>query len=221
MKTQGIAGIVVALTCSVASASTIAAWTFETSQPSVSNATDAGPFAAEVGTGSASGHHASANTDYSSPAGNGSAHSFSSNTWAVGDYYQFQTSAADFTDLTLTFDQTRSSTGPASFNLQYSTDGAAYTTLAPFSPYAVAATTWDTSNAMAASKYTVDLSVIPALNHSATVFFRLTAAGDPSSAAGTVRVDNVSVEGTAVPEPAAVGIALMTWCLAVRRLRSR
>src|SRR5262245_54423391 len=63
-----------------AQASLIASWTFETTQPA-GTAANIGPLAAEIGTGSATGHHASATTVYSSPAGNGSAHSFSSNMW--------------------------------------------------------------------------------------------------------------------------------------------
>src|ERR1700742_1621680 len=54
-----------------AHASIIADWTFETSQP-----VTAGPYSPEIGAGSASGSHAGAST-YSTPAGNGSAHSYS------------------------------------------------------------------------------------------------------------------------------------------------
>src|SRR6266446_9928561 len=84
----------------------IAQWTFETSIPAT-----AGPFAPEVGSGSASGLHAGAAV-YSSPAGNGSAHSYSANTWAVGDYWQFQTSTLGFSGIALSWDQASSSTGP-------------------------------------------------------------------------------------------------------------
>src|SRR3954466_2740345 len=90
-----------------AMAGTIAGWTFETSIPAT-----AGPHAAEIGSGSATGVHAGAAT-FSSPAGNGSTHSFSSNTWAIGDYYQFTTSSAGLSDIAITWDETRSSTGPS------------------------------------------------------------------------------------------------------------
>src|SRR4051794_2744650 len=70
----------------------IAKWTFETSAPVVTPG--AGIWvtnvAAEIGTGIASGFHAG-NAAYTSPAGNGSSHSFSANTWAVGDIFQFAT----------------------------------------------------------------------------------------------------------------------------------
>src|SRR5438105_15687052 len=77
----------------------IAQWTFETSAP-----TTAGPIAPEVGSGSASGSHAGAAV-YSSPAGNGSVHSYSANTWAVGDYWQFQTSTLGSSGISLSWDQ--------------------------------------------------------------------------------------------------------------------
>src|ERR1700744_5961826 len=88
-----------------AQAATLATWNFETSQPLT-----AGPLAAEIGTGSALGHHASAAAVYSTPAGNGSSHSFSSNNWSVGDYYQFSVSTLGDTDVSFSWDQTSSST---------------------------------------------------------------------------------------------------------------
>src|SRR5437764_1483222 len=81
-----------------ASADTLATWTFETAPitgtytPGASTSTtnffaDSG---LQAGTAFASGLHAAAATAYSSPAGNGSTHSFSVNNWAVNDYWQFQ-----------------------------------------------------------------------------------------------------------------------------------
>ena len=105
LRSVGTMGLGFGLIAGVAHADTLADWTFESSIPATS-----GPFAAEIGTGAASGHHASTST-YSSPAGNGSAHSFSSNTWAAGDYYQFSTSTLGDSAISLSFDQTSSSTG--------------------------------------------------------------------------------------------------------------
>src|SRR5690349_21798851 len=72
----------------------IADWTFETSVP-----TTAGPYVAEGGvnaaTSFASGLHAGASV-YSNPAGAGSAESFSSTAWAIGDYYQFTSSTIGY-----------------------------------------------------------------------------------------------------------------------------
>jgi hypothetical protein len=71
-------------------AQTIAQWTFETTFGGISGTgTSLTGILPEVGTGSASGVHAAAATIWSSPSDNGSAHSFSANTWAVGDYWKY------------------------------------------------------------------------------------------------------------------------------------
>src|SRR4051812_10664823 len=95
---------------------TTAAFTFETSGIPL-NATNVtapaiGPLIAESGVGSAFGSHTATATVYSSPAGNGSARSFSSNNWVVGDYYQFNVPTTLLQDIMISFDQTSSSTGP-------------------------------------------------------------------------------------------------------------
>ena len=82
---------------------TIAKWTFETSQPGVVTlpaTPGAGVWitniAAEVGSGIASSLHRGSAT-YSSPAGNGSAHSISSATWTnLGDCFQFAVSTVGY-----------------------------------------------------------------------------------------------------------------------------
>jgi len=201
-----------ALVPALAHAQVIADWTFETSQPST-----AGPFAPETGAGQASGSHASSAAVYSTPAGNGSPHSFSSNNWSVGDYYQFVVSTAGEQDISLTFDQTSSNTGPRDFQVEYSTDGTDFTNFG--SVYSVLAdaspnTPWSSAGADQ-SVYTTadDLSSITALNGAANVYFRLVDTDTTSANAGAVgtggtdRVDNVVVQGTAVvPEPASAAL---------------
>ena len=180
---------------SALAATTIAQWTFESPN------TPAGATAAiypnsinpAVGAGNAGGVHASASTVWSTPAGNGSTFSFSSNNWAIGDYYQFSTSTLNNTDIQVSWHQTRSSTGPSDFKLAYSTDG---TTFTDFDTYIVPANTWSTSGSpVAGSIFTRDLSAVTALDNQATVYFRLiaTIAG---AAAGSNRVDNFTVSGT-------------------------
>src|SRR5262245_41131408 len=71
----------------------IAVWTFEPEPFLDADGLNlaAGPSVTpSTGTGSLSGLHASAATDWTTPTGNGSANAYSSNTWADGDYYQFQ-----------------------------------------------------------------------------------------------------------------------------------
>jgi hypothetical protein len=192
---------------SVSSAATIATWTFETSIP-----TTAGPHAPEVGAGQALGIHANAGVVYSNPAGNGSAESFSSNFWETGDSYQFQVSTLTYSDLIFSWNQNRSSTGPANFDLQYSTNGTTFTT---FASYVIpSGITWSsgTPDATNTTVFSQNLSAIAAIENQPTVYFRLTNTSATGATGGTNRIDNVSVEGTVVPEPATLalgGIALI------------
>lgn len=178
-------------------AATVAKWTFETSIPLATGASISG-LAAEVGNGTASGLHASAVTAYSNPVGNGSAESFSANTWAIGDYYQFQTSLAVSSDIGLTWEQTRSSSGPASFTLWWSIDGINFS---PALTYAVSATTWGSGSYTAGTAFSADLTSISGLDFANTAYFRLSAAAAPSAAGGTSRVDDFAVFSNYVPVP--------------------
>ena len=187
-----------------AMAATIAMWTFETSQP-----VTAGPHAAEVGTGSASGLHAGAAT-YSTPAGNGSPRSFSSNVWAIGDYYQFTSSSASLSDIVISWDETRSGTGPANFEVQYTTDGSTYQAIPALlvPAYTVPAVTWNgtTPDGTGTSSFSRDLSTITGLNNNSTIGFRLVATSAPTSTGGTNRVDNFKIATVEVPEPASAAL---------------
>jgi hypothetical protein len=190
-----------------ASASVIADWTFETSAPAT-----AGPFNPESGAGQASGSHAGTST-YSSPAGNGSSHSFSSTNWAVGDYYQFKVSTTGLSNIDLTFDQTSSNTGPGNFQLEYSTTGSGFTNFG--SAYTVLANSapnppWNATTGSSLYTITDDLSSITALNNAPAVYFRLadsstvSANGGVVASGGTDRVDNVIVQS--VPEPMSMSV---------------
>jgi hypothetical protein len=200
----------------------IANWTFETSQP-----TTAGPYVPEVGAGAASGFHQSAST-YSSPSGNGSAHSFSSNTWGVGDYYQFTFASSGYTDLTLGFDQTSSSTGPGAFKVEVSTDGTTYTDLAGGS-YSVLAnsspnTPWNTTTPNSAYSYTFDGLADGIVGIRLVDTSTIAAGGGPVGTGGTDRVDNVVISGVAVPEPSSLamcGIAGVAGLVIAHRRRKR
>lgn len=203
----------VSMMAAVAKADILAAWTFETSVPIT-----AGPHAAEGGLvgGDATGFHASGAAVYSNPVGNGSFESFSSNTWAIGDYYQFETSTAGYQDIAITWAQTRSSTGPAIFDLEYSTDGVTFTTLVD--DYTVGQITWSSGLFDPASVFGPAAGPSD-LNDQASIFFRLTAASAPSGAAGTNRVDDIIITGNLIPEPASLGLLVVGALFAARRRR--
>jgi hypothetical protein len=202
-----------------------ALWTFETSLPAT-----AGPFPAELGpdaaTSNASGFHTGAAV-YSNPAGNGSAHSFSANTWAVGDYYQFTTPRNGTASLPIAWDQTSSGTGPAHYALRVSNDGTNFVDVTGFSSYTVQANAapnpvW---NATTASSIYSFSTIMTGLTGS-TVTVRMVdldtvaASGGTVAVAGTDRIDNVNIGGV-VPEPttlAMAGIGLLGLVsIAVRR----
>ena len=183
-----------------------------------------GTLAPDSGTGAASGSHAASAT-YSFVAGNGSAKSFSSNTWAVGDYYQFQISAPGYMNLAVSFDMARSATGDPGFNLLYSADGTTFSLFTSFSVYAPTTTGTSTftsggggtttasgvpafasGSSNSAFNLSFDFSAVTALNNIATDFFRVVANTTPGSTSGTDRIDNFIVTGTAVPEPSTLAL---------------
>jgi hypothetical protein len=199
----------------LASAATISQWTFETIPPAdLTNSANGPAVAADVGGGSAtaSGVHASAATDWTTPVGNGSANSFSANTWGVGDFWQFQLSTLGFVDLVVAFDQTSSGTGPRDFKLAYSLTGSSFT---DFQSYAVLENgvgnpAWSGTTPQPAYAFSFDLSSIAGVENVGNVFLRLvdtsgvSADGGAVGSGGTNRVDNFTVSGTAIAAPPGV-----------------
>ena len=156
-----------------ARAGTIANWTFETSPPTTATQ------APDVGTGSGTVFHAATGATYTNPSGNGSAESWNTNTWTIGDYFQFQVSTIGESGITFAWDQTRSTAGPGvltptapNFRLQYSTDGAVFTDVVD---YLTPTVTWNNTTADNSTKFFQDLSSISALDNQPAVYFRLTA----------------------------------------------
>lgn len=175
----------------------IAEWTFENGQTLARTDSQTSPtVAASMGTGIASGYHASANTDWSAPVGNGSSTSFSANNWAVGDYWQFYVSTLGYKEIALSWDQTRSGTGPLRFDLLYSLDDVTYTLLSD--SFAVSAATWNSGNSVAASQFSRSLGSVVAVDDQASVYFRLVVDTAGSAAGGASRIDNFIVSGTEI-----------------------
>jgi hypothetical protein len=209
-------------------AQVIADWTFETSVPNTS-----GPYSPEIGVGSATGSHSGAAV-FSSPAGNGSLHSYSANTWAIGDYYQFQVSTLGLSGISVSYDQISSSTGPGQFTFQYSTDGSIfssfglqYNVLVNSSP-----NNWSTSTPISGSSYSFNLISITALDNASTVYFRVIQTSTLSAsqanggatapaAGGTDRIDNFIVSATPVPEPTTLALVAFGGMSALLAFRKR
>ncbi len=206
-----------------AQAATLALWTFEASVPASS-----GPHTAEAGefatTSFATGSHVS--TTYSNPVGNGSTESFSSNNWSVGDYYQFQTSTLGYESISVSFHQTRSTTGPASFTLAWSVNGTDFT---PFGSYLVPVVTWSSGGSPNSdSIFPFALAVVSALSNANEVYFRLISNDVSTTTGGSNRVDNFIVSGdlipaAPIPEPAHsfVGLLLAGGVMIRRRVPAK
>ena len=227
MKAFIIASLLLGAIAAPLSAQVIAGWNFDAATIS-STSTSFGPITADVGSGSASGQHAAAATAWSTVVGNASAKSFNSNNWAVGDFYQFQTSTAGKSGIAVSWDQTGSATGPKDFSLSYSTDGTTFTSFASYSILVNGTpnSPW-TSGGSRNSAYTLsyDLSAITALDNSANVYFRLIDAsttalnGGTVATAGSDRVDNFTI--TAIPEPSTYALLSGLVGLSAAALRRR
>lgn len=167
-------------------------------------------------------------TSYTAPAGNGSAYAFSSNVWKAGDFYQAKFDTTGYTGINFSFDMTRSSTGPATWIIEMSTNGgSSFSTLsASYAPVVAGATgsgtvSWNTTTSQSAfnSSYNLDASA----NNAAEVIVRIRALVDPVNssgayqAGGTARIDNILVNGTAVPAPGAAALVGLAGLIARRR----
>ncbi|MEI8191723.1 MAG: hypothetical protein WCI75_18575, partial [candidate division NC10 bacterium] len=205
MKGFAIGSIILALAlAATASAADLAVWTFEAFPPS-----SAGPHTPESGCytliSKGLGWHADPNSVYTNPVGNGSFESFSSDHWAIGDYYEFQTSTRGYTGIAITWHQTCSPTGPGTFNLDWSTDHINWTTLTP--SYTVNPTTW-TSATSDPNSIHGPTAAPAALDNKAVVYFRLVDQVAPTAVTGTNRVDNIQITGTATATTGACCAAL-------------
>lgn len=196
-------------------------WTFESpNTPATTTGSTISGILPAVGSGVASGYHASALTVYSSAVGNGSLYSLSADQWAQGDYWQFQLGTIGFSNIKLDWDQTASFVGPTNISVAYSTDGTHFSVVANnvnvlFMP------AWTSTTDNSIFNVSLDLSSITVLNNAPNLTFRLISnlTCNVFNPYATGSVDNFLVTGTAVPEPGCLamfgGIAL----LLERRLR--
>ena len=165
--------------------------------------------------------HSLAAATYTSPAGNGSQYAFSSNNWSTGDFYEARLSTLGYSDISISWDQTRSSTGPATFELVMSTDGGAnFTTL--LASYTVlqsggggAPGTW--SSTTYNPIYSLNQAAAAADNQ-ANVIFRFRSLAT-TAAAGSSRIDNVMIYSGPVPAPGASALLGVAGLAGLRRRR--
>jgi hypothetical protein len=202
-----------------ASAQTILAkWTFETltfTAPSpytnYSTGRECTNILAELGTGTASGFHSGFGVGtFTTVSGNGSSKALTSAGWTnnPGDYYQFTVGTLGYQNISVSFDQISSGTGPGRFYLAYSTDGVTFTQFG--SIYNVITVTWSTTTPVTTNSYSFDLSSVAAITNQPVVYFRLVDANNTSANGGTVgtggtdRVDNFAVTGTLPGAPSII-----------------
>jgi MYXO-CTERM domain-containing protein len=165
--------------------------------------------------------HSLAAATYTSPAGNGSQYAFSSNNWSIGDFYEARLSTLGYSDISISWDQARSSTGPASFELIMSTDGGAnFTTL--LASYAVLQSggggspgTWIST--VYNPIYSLNQAAAAADNQADVIFrFRSLVAG---AATGSNRIDNVMIYSGPIPAPGAIALLGVAGLAGLRRRR--
>ena len=244
MTRLSLAAIVASTACvASASADLVVGWTIPNAFPSGAGNVPTGTFysvgagdqgAASAGTSLSSTHQLASSganaTSYTSPAGNGSQYAFSSNVWKAGDYYQASFSGTGYSGLSFAWDFTRSSTGPATWTVIMSVDGGTNwsTLIATYTPIINSATptgagTWNTSTYNAA--YTSSIALGASADNASSIIVRVQALVDPVNssgtyqAGGTARIDNVFVNGTAVPAPGAVALLGVAGLAARRRRR--
>jgi len=194
----------------------LSGWTFETNTPADSFNSSSGPVVvAETGyftTGyTLAGFHTSASSDWTTPSGNGSANSYSSNGWSFpGSYIEFTTSTLNCSGISLTFDLISSGNGPRDFRLNYGQTPDPF--FGPMSVTPVTSQTWDTVTGLTTTSYLFEFFVESASIRVAgrpIVYFRLSqnsnisVDGGTVEAAGTSSIDNVMVHAAVIPEPSA------------------
>jgi len=230
-KTAHIALPALAFACAFASgtqAALIAGWTIPTAVAAGTTGSNYTYGAADQGaqtTGSSlSGYHASSGTPWSSFAGNGSTYSLSSNTWAVGDYYQVTVDTRGYGEISIAWDQTRSNSGPSVFDLKMSVDGGANFTTVNAGYFILAAGAsgsgtgaWSTTTNQ--SGFTTTTIAGSSAADKASVIFRFVNTSTVSSAGGTSRIDNILVTGNAVPAPGALALLGVAGLVGSRRRR--
>ena len=192
--------------------------------PAIAGRADAGVRALAAGWELSSTHQLAASsstpTSYTSPAGNGSPYAFSSNVWKAGDFYSATFDTVGYSNVSFAWDMTRSSTGPATWIIEMSVNGGEFTALNP--SFALASTiTFSATTYNPLATNTLNLGA--AADNAASVTVRIRALVDSVNssnvfqAGGTARIDNIMVNGTAIPAPGAAALVGLAGLIARRR----
>jgi hypothetical protein len=155
-------------------------------------------------TGSAfDGYHPYYSTVWSTPVGNGSSKSLSSNYWSIGNWYVFLFRTTGYQNINITWDQTGNENGPRDFKVQYSIDGSIYTdATGTNSTYSLTNDSWVSSTYNLNSTRSLDLSSITSLNNQNLIYIKFTCTsstainGGTIGTTGTSSIDNFRVSVT-------------------------
>ena len=208
----GLASIV----ASAASADVIAGWSMPTAVAASTTGASYDYGAADSGARASGsglrGDHSNALTAWTSPTGNGSTYALSSNAWNVGDYYQISLNTIGYSGVSVAWEQTRSSTGPAGFEAVLSVDGG--TTFSSLGSYTVNQVSWSATVPVTTSSFGYLASA--ADNQIGIIIrFKVVTAGT-STTTGTNRIDNIVVSGV-IPAPGAVALIGLAGLVSRRR----
>ena len=216
IKASLFAAGLMSMVVSSASADVIAGWSMPTAV--AASTTGAAYMYGEANSGARAsgsglrGDHSNALTAWTSPAGNGSTYALSSNAWNVGDYYQISLNTIGYSGVSVAWEQTRSSTGPAGFEAVLSVDGG--TTFSSLGSYTVNQVSWSATVPVTTSSFG---SLASAADNQASVIirFKVVTAGT-STTTGTNRIDNIVVSGL-IPAPGAVALIGLAGLVSRRR----
>jgi hypothetical protein len=134
--------------------------------------------------------------------------SLSATNWTAGNYYQFTFDATLYTNVVVSYALQRSNTGPTNEIFQYSLNGGS--TFTDFQTNAVPT---------AFGVFTNDLSLVSGVSADASVVFRIEGINVGGNA-GTLRIDNFTIDATSIPEPSTV-VLLGTGMLGLLVIRRR
>ena len=210
-----IASAVIA-TASAASADVIAGWSIPTAVAASTTGASYDYGAADSGARASGsglrGDHSNALTAWTSPTGNGSTYALSSNAWNVGDYYQISLNTIGYSGVSVAWEQTRSSTGPAGFEAVLSVDGG--TTFSSLGLYTVNQVSWSATVPATTSSFGYLASAADD-QIGIIIRFKVVTAGT-STTTGTNRIDNIVVSGV-IPAPGAVALIGLAGLVSRRR----